>query len=136
MTICETKKVNFYKNSDLCPICLKKFNKYLDLQNLVTPKKCNHIYHTNCLWTWFENNNTCPMCRAEAKRMSVFLTKQAYEEEIKNIDRMLDSFILIKEEQTNELKILKTKILKVLGAIIILITAGFIYKIFYSRYIN
>ncbi|KAF1952442.1 hypothetical protein CC80DRAFT_572064 [Byssothecium circinans] len=26
-------------------------------------KQCGHIFGINCLMTWFEENETCPMCR-------------------------------------------------------------------------
>lgn len=42
-----------------CVICLADFNKSEEV--LKTP--CNHLYHTECLKTWFKENNSCPTCR-------------------------------------------------------------------------
>lgn len=40
-----------------CPICLENvsFGENLD---------CGHKYHPNCIKTWFEKGNKCPLCRA------------------------------------------------------------------------
>ena len=40
---------------ELCPICLEDGGSL----RLV----CTHIFHQNCLETWFEENDTCPICR-------------------------------------------------------------------------
>ncbi|RUS85478.1 hypothetical protein EGW08_006754 [Elysia chlorotica] len=31
---------------------------------------CNHIFHTSCLRSWFQRQQTCPTCRLEVLRMS------------------------------------------------------------------
>ena len=41
-----------------CSICLDNIKTDNAIQ-----LKCKHIYHRKCLFTWFENNDTCPMCR-------------------------------------------------------------------------
>ncbi len=41
-----------------CPICLNEMN--LDTQ---TSTQCRHQFCENCLNTWLENHNTCPLCR-------------------------------------------------------------------------
>ncbi len=42
-----------------CPICLNdcSIRSYL---------RCGHFFHKDCLDQWFENKNTCPICRGEA----------------------------------------------------------------------
>ena len=42
----------------MCIICLDKF-KY---KETVIRIKCNHYYHTQCIYTWFEKKKTCPLC--------------------------------------------------------------------------
>lgn len=41
-----------------CPICTEKM---LVAQMQIT--NCGHCFHTNCLGTWKQRNNTCPACR-------------------------------------------------------------------------
>jgi hypothetical protein len=42
-----------------CVICLDIFKKDEQISKL----QCNHIYHTECIKSWFTNNLSCPMCR-------------------------------------------------------------------------
>ena len=39
-----------------CPICYEEIGEGVQL-------KCDHMYHKDCIHTWFENKTTCPMCR-------------------------------------------------------------------------
>jgi len=54
------------KTYDDCPICLcecsSKDEKSCQLE-------CGHMFHTSCIFTWFEKHDTCPMCRMEVKQM-------------------------------------------------------------------
>ena len=47
-------------SNEICSIC------HEDLSNeLFTLPECNHIFHTNCIITWFRaptGNNKCPLC--------------------------------------------------------------------------
>ena len=54
-----------------CSICLNhtQFNS-----NGIKPKNCNdtrlkckHMFHRKCIKTWFNVNDTCPMCRQDIK---------------------------------------------------------------------
>ncbi len=45
-----------------CPICLENHGEG-DVQAWVTTP-CNHSMHRECLRTWMNHNNSCPMCRA------------------------------------------------------------------------
>lgn len=43
---------------DICAICHEDFSG-----DLYTLPECSHIFHTNCIMTWFRmNHNTCPLC--------------------------------------------------------------------------
>lgn len=33
---------------------------------------CNHIFHPNCLRTWFQRQQTCPTCRTDVLSMFYF----------------------------------------------------------------
>lgn len=44
-----------------CSVCLTDFA--LGEKAMFVP--CAHIFHPECLKTWFEENNTCPVCRYE-----------------------------------------------------------------------
>ena len=41
-----------------CLICLESFKD----KETVIRLKCNHYYHTHCIYTWFEKKQTCPIC--------------------------------------------------------------------------
>jgi len=41
-----------------CVICMEILNEYKDL-------KCGHKFHVNCLDTWLQNHDICPMCRTQ-----------------------------------------------------------------------
>nr|CAG4651715.1 EOG090X03TK [Triops cancriformis] len=38
---------------------------------------CNHIFHTNCLRSWFQRQQTCPTCRLDVLRPPATPTSQA-----------------------------------------------------------
>lgn len=44
-----------------CPICMVDF---IEGQSIVTPLPCNtkHVYHTDCIKSWFKTKNSCPLC--------------------------------------------------------------------------
>jgi len=42
-----------------CPICMG------DIIDNMHTTECNHVFHSTCLNTWKNENNTCPICRAE-----------------------------------------------------------------------
>tara|TARA_B100000963_G_C22467804_1_gene598701 strand:+ start:188 stop:625 length:438 start_codon:yes stop_codon:yes gene_type:complete len=39
-----------------CPICYEVIGEGVQL-------KCDHMYHKECIHTWFDKKTTCPMCR-------------------------------------------------------------------------
>jgi|TARA_B110001454_G_C12675623_1_gene415726 hypothetical protein len=42
----------------ICIICLDNFK---DGETIIRVK-CNHYYHTQCIYNWFEKQPTCPLC--------------------------------------------------------------------------
>ena len=50
---------NLNLSDDECIICKESLNK----EDIYKLPECCHIYHTNCIVTWFRNgNNNCPHC--------------------------------------------------------------------------
>ena len=51
--------------TNICRICLEEESNY-DL--LINPCRCNgtsKYVHKNCINTWLQDNNTCPLCRTK-----------------------------------------------------------------------
>ena len=46
-----------------CTICLEDYAN--GDESIILP--CIHLFHANCIKTWMENNNTCPLCNNEIK---------------------------------------------------------------------
>ena len=42
-----------------CVICMVNY----DPEDLVTFLPCKHIFHTECIFTWFKDHRTCPLCK-------------------------------------------------------------------------
>jgi len=50
--------------SEECSICRHLLNDN-DICRKIN--QCNHIFHQNCLDTWFNRHTTCPICRASLR---------------------------------------------------------------------
>ena len=44
---------------DECIICLEKYN----MNDKIVRLNCSHIYHRDCIKSWFNKKMTCPICR-------------------------------------------------------------------------
>jgi hypothetical protein len=45
----------------ICPVCQSELK--MEEETILVP--CGHMYHSQCILPWFEQNNTCPVCRFE-----------------------------------------------------------------------
>ena len=55
----DIKEHIFNDNTDeICIIGLNNFTK----DEIIIKLKCNHYYHTHCIYAWFEKKPTCPIC--------------------------------------------------------------------------
>ncbi len=66
-----------------CSICLDNITNS-DKKEL----SCNHKFHINCINTWLQDNNTCPLCRSTQE-----LNRNRYSNENNNIDSDSDEEI-------------------------------------------
>ena len=57
-TIKKTDKEN------VCAICLKNFERGKKVMNL----PCKHMFHVECISTWFKQNHVCPNCRYDLRK--------------------------------------------------------------------
>ena len=48
-----------------CNICLLELEDHEDCKGTAGQLDCGHIFGRECLFTWVEENSSCPMCRAE-----------------------------------------------------------------------
>lgn len=51
------KNIKNYDPLDVCSICLES------LSNKVIRLHCNHLFHRNCISSWFNIKIICPLCR-------------------------------------------------------------------------
>ena len=50
-----------------CSICQEIIKKGDIFKRLPCSSTVNHCFHANCVAQWFQNNSTCPNCRATVK---------------------------------------------------------------------
>jgi len=61
-----------------CQICLYEY----EVNDKALSMPCNHMFHENCLKTWLERSNFCPLCKFELKTDNEIY--ELYKEEMKN----------------------------------------------------
>lgn len=54
-------RINDNLSAEFCSICRENF-EFIDIIRQIV---CKHIFHINCIDTWFTKNKTCPECRYE-----------------------------------------------------------------------
>jgi len=47
-------------DNNTCIICSASYEAESSLTKI---NRCNHIFHTECIKRWFDNNPSCPICR-------------------------------------------------------------------------
>lgn len=57
----EANKQNFSEENKMCTIC--QCNYEVGEKFIIVP--CLHRFHKDCVCKWFEEKNTCPVCKAE-----------------------------------------------------------------------
>lgn len=67
---------NADEDAEECIIC---FDPFEDLLTKVV-LKCNHKFHENCLFSWFQKKMTCPMCRRNIRLDLLSLLKDHLKE--------------------------------------------------------
>lgn len=55
-----TTKVKINTSDIFCPICQSNIQKYTEI---VRELCCSHVYHLNCIDSWFLLKNECPLCK-------------------------------------------------------------------------
>lgn len=55
---------------ETCPVCLEDIPVK---NNHVT--SCRHVFHQDCIRTWFESSDDCPICRTEQTTDPLILFK-------------------------------------------------------------
>jgi hypothetical protein len=50
-----------------CVICLTTY----ELNEKVIILPCTHMFHTDCLKSWFRNQDTCPICKFKINESSI-----------------------------------------------------------------
>lgn len=70
---------NISKYMEQCTICVENY----EIGQIVTKLNCSHYYHDECLISWLNVNNACPICRQE------LVTDDADYENSKNEGRRL-----------------------------------------------
>ena len=70
--------------SNPCNICLDK------ITNPVMEPNCQNVFCGKCLLTWLENNNTCPLCRANVERNKlIYIGNEKFKKVEKKEDKKL-----------------------------------------------
>lgn len=49
------------EENNFCCICLQQYK----IEENVIEMSCNHLYHSECIEEWLNNNPTCPICRTD-----------------------------------------------------------------------
>jgi len=44
---------------------------------------CKHVFHTKCIFTWFETSDECPLCKSEQDADPIIVFKRHVEENLR-----------------------------------------------------
>jgi hypothetical protein len=62
------EKIQIKKNIKKCDTCIICF-ELNSINNKCSILSCKHIYHSECINEWFDNSETCPICRKKIKHV-------------------------------------------------------------------
>jgi hypothetical protein len=57
-----------WSHIDTCSICLARPTSHDDISTL----KCGHFFHAGCIYKWFDQDTTCPVCRDNPRRFIIY----------------------------------------------------------------
>ncbi|XP_044354627.1 RING-H2 finger protein ATL78-like [Triticum aestivum] len=60
---CKEMELGSSDKPDNCPICLEG----LEGEPVVQPPRCPHVFHRQCIFSWFCKATTCPICRRDVR---------------------------------------------------------------------
>ena len=63
--------------SKTCVVCLE------EIQSGQRRLSCKHVFHTKCIFTWFETSEECPTCRTEQDADPIIIFKKHVEENLR-----------------------------------------------------
>ena len=61
-----------------CAVCLEDISRSSQ-QRL----SCKHVFHTKCIFTWFETSDECPLCKSEQDADPIIVFKRHVEENLR-----------------------------------------------------
>lgn len=64
--------LKFGHNVTECSICQELF----ELNQIVYKLPCRHVYHVDCVTSWLNQSNTCPLCRLELPKAESHMIKK------------------------------------------------------------
>jgi hypothetical protein len=59
LPVWEVRENKKHDNNNSCVVCLCEFQ----IGDIISALPCCHVFHTECIKNWFENENTCPICK-------------------------------------------------------------------------
>ena len=78
-----------------CPICYEEMD---ESNSIIT--NCNHKYHKNCLHTWANKHNSCPICRKKLVASYIIDDEtflQQLEDTENNLRELQDNYNLLRQ---------------------------------------
>ena len=61
-----------------CAVCLEDISRSSQKR-----LSCKHVFHTKCIFTWFETSDECPLCKSEQDTDPIIIFKRHVEENLR-----------------------------------------------------
>jgi len=61
-----------------CAVCLEDISRSSQKR-----LSCKHVFHTKCIFTWFETSDECPLCKSEQDADPIIVFKRHVEENLR-----------------------------------------------------